>query len=534
MRHAVGFRIACALLCFAASSEGLLAQSGAPPQSFLIVPFENRSSAPGLQWISEAFPEILSQRLASSGRNILDRQERRRAFDRAGLQTALQPTRASIFRVADDLDTSYVVLGNYRFDGQTFTATAQLLDIQRTKLMPEVRESGPLPQLINLQTALAWDLLRQLEPNLIHSREAFIASAAPIRLDALENYIRGILASSPEEKIRHYREALRLNPNYTEVAMALGQTHFSARQYEAAATWLAKVPPTQAEGSEALFLLGLANYYLGQFERAENAFAALAERVPLPEVYNNLGVMQSRRGRKSAVENFQKAALADRKNADYHFNVAVASCRNSDISSCARQLRETIALHDDSETKALLESLTAANQVGKLPLERIRHNFDGNAFRQLAWQLEASTELRMANAEPGKHAQFHTSQGQQLLTQGFAGEAERNFREAVALDPSNNDAHAGLARTLESRNELADARREAELAFRQKPTADMWLLLARLDLHDNRIEEAAQKIDHALELEPSNQAAASLRRTVASKLATQLSPTPEKSSPQQP
>jgi len=53
----------------------------------------------------------------------------------------------------------------------------------------------------------------------------------------------------------------------------------------------------------------------------------LASRIPLIEVFNNLGVAQARRGKKSAVENFQRAVEADSHDADYLFNLALALYR---------------------------------------------------------------------------------------------------------------------------------------------------------------------------------------------------------------
>ena len=44
------------------------------------------------------------------------------------------------------MDADYVVLGSYSFDGQTFKANAQLLDMKKLHLYPEVQSSGALSQ----------------------------------------------------------------------------------------------------------------------------------------------------------------------------------------------------------------------------------------------------------------------------------------------------------------------------------------------------------------------------------------------------
>jgi len=110
--------------------QPLVAQAS-PTQTLIVMPFENQSSAPGLEWISEAFPEVLSQRMASSQLYVMSRDDRAYAFDHSGIPSALLPSRATMYRVAEQMGADYVVLGSYNFDGKTFTATAQLLDMRK-------------------------------------------------------------------------------------------------------------------------------------------------------------------------------------------------------------------------------------------------------------------------------------------------------------------------------------------------------------------------------------------------------------------
>jgi tetratricopeptide (TPR) repeat protein/TolB-like protein len=517
-------------LLVALSGTGAAQGAAAAGRTLVVVPFENQSQSPGLEWIGEAFPEILEERLNSPNLYVVPREDRVRAYDRVGIPNGIHPTRATLYRMAEQMDVDYVVLGSYSFDGRMFTTTAQVLDLGHTRLLPAVTESGPLLELIDVQTALAWDVMHSLQPELTIAREAFKATAPPVRLDAFENYVRGIVAPSAPEQIRRLREAVRLNPDYPEALLRLGMTYFHERQYDQAVSWLGRVPVSDPHATQANFYLGLAACSQGDYDRAESAFNLVASRLPLTEVYNNLGVVAARRGKKNAAEYFQKASDADPNDPDYHFNLGVAFYRTGDLAGASRQLRVTLGLTPgDADAKSLLETISAdasakaeqkaVSTNSKTPVERLRRNYDESSFRQLALKIDATAEQRLAQTDPRTHAQYHGDRGRDLLAQGFVAEAEREFREALGLDASNAASHAGLARVLELRGDSSGARLEAEAALRLQQFAEPLLVLVRLDLRDNRAEQAAENVNRALRLEPSNAQAQALKRTVAAKLA---------------
>ena len=490
----------------------------------VVIAFENASKAPGLDWVGEAFAELLTNSIGSPALYTIGREDRTYAFDRLGIPLDAQLSRATLYRIAEQMDVDYLIFGSYNFDGTIFTAKARLLNIKKLRLSQEATEAGSLQQLIDIQHALAWDMLREIGPSTAVSKESFVASAPRVRLDALESYIRGVMATDTAERVRRFKEALRISPDYALADYQLGKTYFDAHDYGPAMTWLSRVPKDDKHALEANFYLGLAAYYMGSFDRAEEAFDFVASRLPLTEVYNNLGVVQSRRGKKTAVKFFEKAIEADSRDADYHFNLGLALLKSGDTAGALKKFKEAQALRPaDTEIKAAVESGTDFSRTGttqppRISLERIKRNYDEASFRQLSLEIQRVDEMRLSQLDSHTHALKHVERGRDLLRQGFKNEAQREFHEAVMLDPSLADAHLGLATLEEAGNDLISARSEASAALKLQPTAGAYLLLAQIDLKQNNPQAANENIQHALTLEPGNEQAKVLQQSLAAKL----------------
>src|SRR5205807_766310 len=171
----------------------------------------------------------------------------------------------------------------------------------------------------------------------------------------------------------------------------------------------------------------------------------------------------------------------------YRFNFAVALARNGDATGAAKQLKEALSIKSqDSEAKALLDTLSKPGASVKLPLERIKRNYDETQYRQLAIEIQNANEQHHASLTPTEHAAVHAQRGQEFLQQNLFDQAENEFREAILVNESSAEAHAGLAQVLEERDELSEARAEALAANRIKFTAEAFVTLARIDLKQNK------------------------------------------------
>ena len=102
-------------------------------------------------------------------------------------------------------------------------------------------QTGSLENLSQMETKLAWMLLRQLAPESAPSEEAFFHDRAPVRVDAMESYVRGLMASTDDQKLKLFTQAARLDEHFSQPNFQLGRMLFAKKDYKTAGQWLAKV-----------------------------------------------------------------------------------------------------------------------------------------------------------------------------------------------------------------------------------------------------------------------------------------------------
>ncbi|WP_263409983.1 tetratricopeptide repeat protein [Terriglobus tenax] len=508
-------RILSGLLSFAAATA-VHAAPAARGHVVLVLPFDNRSGQTGLNWIGDSFPEMLNQRLSSSGFLTISRDDRMYALDHLGYPLDLKPTRATALRIAQTLDADLIVIGSFTMQDDRIAAQAQVLDVSKLSMSRPLEDSVDKTRFFDLENAIAWKVVRQVDPSFPVAEQTFLAQSAGDKLEAFESYVRGVSAQTPSERLKRLKTAVSIAPDYAAAILALGKAQYAQGQFEDAAATLGKLPQNNRLALEANFYLGLASFNSGQYPAAEKAFEFVASRLPLPEVVNNQAVSASRQG-KDAGALFQRASAADPKDADYHYNVATALFQRRDLSGARAELQKTLSLRpNDAEAPLLLQKIDNPSADFE-PLPRIRRTYSETGFRQAAYELEEMRAMQAATLPPAKQSEALVQQGIDYLQQGLVLEAEREFQAAVQIDPASAAAHTGLAQVRERSGNAADARTEAEASLKLKPNAAAYLVLARMELATNQLPQAANDVSNALRLEPANAAAIALKQTIASR-----------------
>ncbi len=492
----------------------------------LVLPFENRSGNASLNWIGDSFPDTLNRRLNSAGFLTISRDDRSFAYDHLGLPEGFRPSRATSIRIAQQLDANYIIVGSFTVAGDRLTAQARVLAVNNLQLSSPFEDGADLNHLFDAENAIAWKTARAIDPHFPVAESTFLGAPGAVPLPAFENYIRGANAPLPAERLQRLKQAVSFTPGYTPALLALGKEEYTERDFTDAAAVLSKVPPNNPSALEAGFYLGLSRFNAANYAGAETAFAFVADHLPLPEVLNNEAVAQSRQS-KDAVALFQRASAADPSDEDYHYNLAIALFRRGDTVGALHEAdaalgrrpsdNEALQLQARLRSTAPGTRLSVDTASGFSPVERIRRTYSETSYRQAAFQLEQLRGARLATLSPSQRVGEYNALGREALNQGLVPEAETRFQSALVADGNSAEARAGLAEVRERSGNAAEARTEAIASLRMRPNAPALLVLARLDMSKNALTVAADEVSQALQLDPQNRGAQTLRQALQSR-----------------
>lgn len=510
---------------------------------YLVFPFENGGASPRLDWIGEGLEELTIEKLSAAGLQVYTHDSRLDEMDRDGFPPGAKLSRAAMLHIAQEMDADYVVFGNFGSDGTSLTVNSRVLRVNPIALLPTVQETGVLTSLMELHTQLVWKLLATIDRSFPLSLSEFSKLQRPVEPGAFENYIRGLLASDDETKIRDLKEAARLEPDWPDPAFALGQAYFTRDDCSAALAWFARVPATHQRGVEAVFDSGVCSLRMNQPDRAERVFTTLQESVngrvaggvDLPEILNNLGVARARQGRLSdALAPLEHAQDLDPDQDDYPFNLGLLSLQGKDYATAATHFREAMEREPDNpEDRVFLiyslekagkkddadeERDTAVEALGPDGLPNLKLDAKAETltkYQRVSNELDTTT-LRLELASSGSEgasgatsaatadtAATHLRRGRQELSAGRLDTAEKEFRTALAIDPHNAFAHRELAEIYRRRGKLDDAVAELQIALASRDSAAVRVTLARIYLEQKKPDLAREEVEKAVKIAPN-------------------------------
>jgi tetratricopeptide (TPR) repeat protein len=415
-----------------------------------------------------------------------------RAFDRLQVPPHAVLTRGTVIKIGQLVGATTVVTGRVELVDRTIGVHLQALRIDTGRISTEFDERGPLDGLL----AIVGRCARRLVPD----GAAPAAAAAPEpSLPAFEQYVKGLLAETPKAQVAHFEKALSLAPGYDRARLALGRAHAVTGDWARARDAALAVAPASAFGPRALFEAAVAEIALKRYDEAFERLKALGDRTDAPEVFNNLGVIQLRRGASAQAGRstffFNKAVERDPAQADYAFNLGYAYWREQDHQAAVYWLREAVRREPGgSDAHFVLAAALAATGAAT---EAARE-------RELARRLSAAYEERAAtpagDAVPSNLERvrpYLEPPGARRTDSALLATEQRGQRELVAF-------HLDRGRRFLAKENDREALIELQRAIYLAPyQAEAHLLIGRLHLRAGRVAEAIAAFKIALWSEES-------------------------------
>jgi tetratricopeptide (TPR) repeat protein len=544
-------RVVLILVLLLAASRAV---SAASTDTIVMMAFENLSGRPEYNWVGESFAAALADLLDKPGLVAIRPDERNVAYKQEGLPPTAILTRATMIKIAERAGANLVVMGTYRIAGEgrdsTITITARVIDIREGRLVgKEYNRGGPLVDLQKLQGDLAYEILYQHNPALPVSRDQITTDATVPPVGAFENFIKGTLTRDRDARVGFLERAIKeysekTKAQYIAAIFELGRIRFEAGEYKESLEQLALIDEKNPRYDEAQFYVGVAQDALGRTEESLTTLKKLAARLPLFEVYNDIGVLLIKQKKyKDAIDHLKPAAEAAPRDTDTLFNLGYAFFLAKDNANAALTLKnetkqrasdgeafyilskslaasgdQTGASAASDQAKKLLPSFAQWETKGMPFVGRVKQSFSKiNYYRYKRDQDERlNTQTPITSLTP---------QADQLLESArnaFAAGRNEDALEALGkllqIAPQNYDAHLLMGRVYERRGDFDRATNALKAAVFWNPKlVPAHVLLGRIAVLKSDCTTAQVSVRKALEIDPNDQDALALKRLIDQK-----------------
>ncbi len=505
----------------------------AGPTTVLVFPFDNQTDDRNIDWIGTGLSELVTERLsAEHDLYVFNREERGAAYERMGIPETISVSRATAISLAWDSGADAIVIGKIFGTHQEFHIEARILRLKDTSSGEDVVVSGDLQNVIPLTASLSFRLSRQLVPWSSIPESDYIAHP-PVPSSAFEAYTRGLIAADSSRRISLFQDAIRLHPKYDAAIYQLGRQYYLDMDFKNSSPLLEKILPESPDFNQAQFMLGLNYYNTGDFNKAASIFSAL------PRVYDvliNLGMaLAGRDDFAGAMSAWKQALAADPYGSEALFDMAhlgLTKGERTDAETAAVSIEQYFKLQGrDAEAlflrgriaerlghpeDAQRQIASAVNQSPRLSrwvnrtlpnFRRLRTKPDVTAIR-IAPQTSIWNDERLARRATGRDIASWLDSVQDSIDSERYSDALRQLQDVAQTFPRSAETRLMFAEVYEQQKETDLAVAEYQKALAIKPSADTWVLLARLFRSVNQTASERQAVAEALKLEPANVAAA--------------------------
>jgi Flp pilus assembly protein TadD len=527
-RHLCRTVISIALPLFLAAAGANSQPSTTTSPRTLVMPFENVTRNSRIFWLGEAAAVLITDDLNALGTDAITRDERRHAFDALQVPPAAALTDATIIRIGQLVGAVDVIVGSVELDSGALVVRARSIALEAGRVQSSVVERGPMTDLF-----LTFDrVARRLAPGSAKSSIDIERQHPP--LPVFEDYIKGLLADTPATAIGYLTAALKREPTFDRARLALWDVYEEQGDHEQALKAVQPVAVDSPLARRAQFRAALAQLNLKRYDEAFAGFKALADTRPTATIYNDLGIVQLRRGAVTPQTGqpayyFNKAADLDPDDPDYFFNLGYAYWVARDPQAAIYWLRQAVRRNaaDGDAHFVLGTALLAAGNASEGARERELARRLSSTYEQ--WEkrppaeavprglerVKSDVELpharrtstTVADAERRDQlelAKFYVDRGRRLFEQENDREAATELNRALYLSPYDAEAHFLLGAIHLRNGRVRQAIDALKISLWSAETPQAHALLGEAYLHAKDTAAARAEAERALALDPNS------------------------------
>ncbi len=189
------------------------------PPNYLILPFENLSEEPSLDWLSTGLALALGEYLRGAGARVIDDEERAIVLEGNGIPPGASLTLASTLELGRKLRArstgirpDLTIIGRFEVTDGDLTLQARVIDLTREHARPWVVQEARLRDLLKAHGRLANDLL------VLDRRPSRFDAFGDPPLLAFETYCRAMAETDSVERLKMLKQAIHEYPDYYRAA----------------------------------------------------------------------------------------------------------------------------------------------------------------------------------------------------------------------------------------------------------------------------------------------------------------------------
>lgn len=322
-------------------------------ESLAVLPFATAAHDEDSDYLADGIAESIINRMSRiSGLRVCPRSSSFRIRDET----------PELSRVAEQLHVRAVVMGRLKMRGSQILVQAELIDLANESQIWGERYQRPVADVLEIEEEIATRISQSLQLELTREDEERLRTRATTDTEAYRHYLRGRYhwnrrtADGFRRATEHFREAIRIDPEYARAYTGLSDTYNVLGYYNvqaprdsyepamAAARRALEIDPELAEAHASLAYALL--FYSRDWEAARNHFEAAIEHDPryasAHQWYGWYLLIMERF--EETVESMERALALDPLSLVINDHLAYAYILAGRLDDAGRQIRRTQSL----------------------------------------------------------------------------------------------------------------------------------------------------------------------------------------------